>query len=207
MQTLSNEKVKNFLEVLNNEPSSFKVLNLNFLNKKDSQGNTILHNAVAKKDLSLTTDIVNLKKLVEDTKLFGGFLNTQNNEGNTALHLAAKSCQDNNNCVTSEAIAKLLHGSGSDPNIRNKGGFIVSSSESPPAPTASEYRDRIFKMYGGQESPSPSNITKRSNLENITTEVSVDNFKTSKVDILKKNLMDIPTEISIDNHSISGGSS
>lgn len=41
-------------------------------------------------------------------------------------------------------------------------------------------------MYGGQESPSPSNITKRSNLENITTEVSVDNFKPSKVDNLKK---------------------
>lgn len=195
MQTLSNEKVKNFLEVLNNEPSSFKVLNLNFLNKKDSQGNTILHNAVTKKDLSLTTDIVNLKKLVNDTKLFGGFLNTQNNEGNTALHLAAKSCEDNNNCATSEAIAKLLHGSGSDPNIRNKGGFVVSSSESPPS--ASEYRDRLFSMYGGQDTP--SNTTKRSNLENITTEVSVDNLKPLKVENLKRNLMDIPSEISIDN--------
>jgi len=200
MQTLSNEKVKNFLEVLNNEPSSFKVLNLNFLNKKDSQGNTILHNAVSKKDLSLTTDIVNLKKIVNDTKLFDGFLNTQNNEGNTALHLAAKLCQDNNNCATSEAIAKLLHVSGSNPNIRNKGGFVVSSSESPTAPTASEYRDRLFSMYGGQDTPI-NTTTKRSNLDNITTEVSVDNLKPFKVENLKRNLMDIPTEISIDNKS------
>jgi len=219
MNNIPFQKVKNFLEVLNNEPTSFKVLNLNFLNKKDSQGNTILHNAVINKDLSLTTDIVNLKKLIDDTKLFGGFLNTQNNEGNTSLHLAAKACQDNKNCATSEAIAKLLHVSGSDPNIRNKGGFIVSSSESPPS--ASEYRDRLFSMFGGQQSPTNSinsgSSVKKSNLDNITTEVSVDNFKAPKVDNFKRKLMDYASEVSIDNgnksvtesssSSLSGGSS
>jgi hypothetical protein len=156
------EEVKNFLRVLVNKKvsSSIKVLDLNFLNEKDSKGNTILHNAVLQKDILLITDIISVVNLVNDTGMKDKFLNITNNDGNTALHLAAYSCQQNNNDLSSEAIAKLLDNAGCKKTIPNNKGLIVSSSESPP-PSASEYSKRLFSMFGGQQSP--TNSTKSSN--------------------------------------------
>jgi hypothetical protein len=235
IQTISIEKVKNFLEILLKLSSSLKVVDLNFLNEIDSSKNTILHNAVINKDLSLITDLISVSNLANNDEK-RKFLDMQNKDGDTALHLAAKLCENKNAEPKCEAIAKLLDNAGSNKNIANKGGFIVSSSESA-APNASEYRDRLFKMFGGQQSqsssppsssplsssplssspqssssslsgqlPNISGSNKKSNLDNITTEVSVDNIKSKPLTHLKTNLMNITSEVSIDN-SLTGGSS
>jgi len=220
MNNISRVEVKNFLRVLKNVSSSLKVVDLNFLNKTDSSGNTILHNAVQNQDVEEVNAIIDVALLVENKNIKEKFLDMQNKAGDTAIHIAATKCEEKNldSKARCEAIAKLLDAAGANKNIPNRGGFIVSSSESPPS--ASEYRDRLFKMFGGQQSPLSTNsnnstnksddspvkfVNKNSKLDNITTEVSVDNWMSRRVDNTKKKLMDLTSEVSIDN--LSGGSS
>ena len=214
MNNISRVEVKNFLRVLKNVSSSLKVVDLNFLNKTDSSGNTILHNAVQNQDVEEVNAIIDVALLVENKNIKEKFLDMQNKAGDTAIHIAATKCEEKNldSKARCEAIAKLLDAAGANKNIPNRGGFIVSSSESPPS--ASEYRDRLFKMFGGQQSPLSTNsnnsksddspvkfVNKNSKLDNITTEVSVDKLMSRKIDNTTKKLMDLTSEVSIDNLS------
>ena len=216
-------RVKQFFEMLGNISNDLKVVKLDFLNLVSGDGNSLLHNIVLKKDLHT---MQHLFKLIEKTDIESKskFVNLQNNNGDTALHLAAKACgnpalEDVKICTS---IALLLEGEGANKNIPNKQGLIIDSS-SPPSKNISS-PSILAGLFGGNYSStsgssvssnsittetsnkvSIDNVSNKKNLiENMATEVSVDNvYKRNKV-----SLTDISSDISIDNRSEtqSGGS-
>jgi hypothetical protein len=165
-------QVKDFFAKLESIIESVSITNLNFLNLVDKNGNSLLHNVVSNKDLHMMQTIFKLIKSLE-LKQKSEFINLQNNNGDTAFHLAALSCErslDNN--VLCDAIAKLLEEEGANKNIPNKQGMVVSASPN----------NNVNKNI------TVADVSKRNNLNNISTEVSK-----------KNNLNNIPTEVSVDN--------
>jgi len=216
-------RVKLFFEMLGNISNDLKIVNLNFLYLVDSNGNSLLHNIVLKKDLSTMQHLfVLINKADIESK--SKFINLQNNNGDTALHLAAKACGDlaSKDGVICNSIAKLLEVEGARTDITNKQGQIIDSS-SPPSKNISSPSILAGLFGGNYSSTSGSNVSsnsittetsnkvsidnvsnKKNLIENMATEVSVDNvYKRNKV-----SLTDISSDISIDNRSEtqSGGS-
>jgi len=193
--------------MLENISDSLNLLNLNFLNQIDKNGNTLLHNAVLNKDLHLIQDLFNLVKLVKnlDSNTKSKVLDSQNKEGNTPFHIAARLCEqatvDSDDCKLCESIAKLLDREGCKKNIPNKQGEIISSSESPKINT-SEYKSNIINLFGTKS----INTTKGGkqgeirSLDNMATEVSVDYAQDiNALNKNKLNLNNMSTEVSVDN--------
>jgi len=204
----NNDKVKDFLGMLEKFLTEIKSINDNF---KD---NTLLHAAVLNKDLKTVTlilDILNSMNYETKTK----YINAQNKDGNTAIHNAANLCgkcqlnsDENKTC---EAIATLLDKNGAIKTIPNNQGEIVGVSDKSPTISGnnsplshvSEYRSNILNFTGGffnsnSSSPSNSYLSRliggnKNNLSNISTEVSVDKYTKSK-----KPLENMYTEVSVD---------
>jgi hypothetical protein len=216
-------KVKDFFVMLGKISTDIEIHNLNFLYLVDSNGNSLLHNIVLNKDLHTMQHLFELiKKADKESK--SKFINLQNNNGDTAFHLAAKACEKqlDNDAVKCTSIAKLLEEEGAKKNIPNKQGLIIDSS-SPSSKNISS-PSILAGLFGGNfSSTSGSNVSsnsittessnkvsidnvsnKKNLIENMGTEVSVDNvWKKNKV-----SLTDISSEVSIDNRSEtqSGGS-
>jgi hypothetical protein len=213
-------KVKDFFVMLGKiSPDNLIINNLNFLYLVDTNGNSLLHNIVLNKDLHTMQHLFELiKKADKESK--SKFVNLQNNNGDTALHLAAKACGDPalEDGVICNSIAKLLETEGAMKNITNKQGQIIDSSVVSPKNISSP--SILAGLFGGNYSSTSSsnskttessnkvsidNVSNKKNLiENMATEVSVDNlYKRNKV-----SLTDISSDISIDNRSEtqSGGS-
>jgi len=209
-------KVKDFFVMLEKISNSIKVDNLNLFSLVDSKGNTILHNAANKKDLETIQSIFNLIKNI-DKPTKSKFIDAQNNNKDTAFHLAVNTCQlnpegslDHDICLN---IAKLFDHEGASKNIKNKEGYVIELT--PQSTTQdSEYKNNILSFYGGSDgtksqsstssksplkSKTPSNLL-RNNLENITTEVSIDhNIENNNNGVKRKLLENINTEVSVDN--------
>ena len=185
-------QVKDFFAKLESITESVSIINLNFLNLVDKNGNSLLHNVVSNKDLHMMQTIFKLIKSLE-LKQKSEFINLQNNNGDTAFHVAALSCekslQNNDNNVLCDAIAKLLEEEGANKNIPNKQGMVVSAS-----PNNNVNKNAIVM-----------DVSKKNNLNNIPTEVSVDNLVNKDKVIVnnsvnKNRVIDnIPTEVSVDN--------
>jgi len=195
-------QVKDFFAKLESITESVSILNLNFLNLVDKNGNSLLHNVVSNKDLHMMQTIFKLIKSLE-LKQKSEFINLQNNNGDTAFHVAALSCekslQNNDNNVLCDAIAKLLEEEGANKNIPNKQGMVVSASPN----------NNVNKNV------TVTDVSKKNNLNNIPTEVSVDNLVNkdkvivnnlvNKDKVIVNNLVNknrvidnIPTEVSVD---------
>jgi len=216
-------KVKDFFVMLGKISSDVEIANLNFLYLVDSKGNSLLHNIVLNKDLHTMTHLfVLIKKADKESK--SKFINLQNNNGDTPFHLAAKACEKPSpeEAVICNNIAKLLENEGAKKSIPNKQGLIIDSSVVSPKNISSP--SILAGLFGGNfSSTSGSNVSsnsittessnkvsidnvsnKKNLIENMGTEVSVDNiYKRNKV-----SLTDISSDISIDNKSEtqSGGS-
>lgn len=198
-------KVKDFLAMLENILPDVNIVKLDFLNLVDNKGNTILHNAALKKDLHIIQSIFKIIKKV-DKLVRSNFIDAQNSNKSTAFHLAVESCQNNpegsSDFAVCDAIAKLFDAEGANKNIKNKGGYVIESSPQPSI-KESEYKNNIISLYGGSisssskysSSPNPNLI--KNNLENITTDVSIDHAWEKKND--KHKLANIATEVSVDN--------
>ena len=91
-----------------------EVLSKNFLNKKDCDGNTVLHIAVQNKNI----DIVEL--LLQH----GADHSLKDIKGDTALHIAVKNHSDNIN-----KIADLLIKYGAEPTLKNNKGEHIEYVE------------------------------------------------------------------------------
>jgi len=201
--------------MLENISDSLNLLNLNFLNQVDKNGNTLLHNAVLNKDLHLIQDLFNLIKLVKnlDSNTKSKVLDSQNKEGNTPFHIAARLCEQatvgSDDCNLCDTIAKLLDREGCKKNIPNKQGEVISSSESPKANT-SEYKSNIINLFGSRtvDTKKGGRQEHNRNLDNIATEVSVDYVENvNALSRSKLSLNNMPTEVSIDNMQKGGAES
>jgi len=201
-------QVKNFFTMLENISDSLNLLNLNFLNQVDNNGNTLLHNAVLNKDLHLIQGLFNLIKLVKnlDSNTKSKVLDSQNKEGNTPFHIAARLCEqaavESDDCKLCESIAKLLDREGCKKNIPNKQGEIISSSESPKINT-SEYKSNIINLFGTKSINTSTKGGRQEeirNIDNMATEVSVDYVQhVNALNKNKLNLNSMSTDVSIDN--------
>jgi hypothetical protein len=207
-------QVKEFFGMLENISNDLNIKNLNFLTLVDNQGNTLLHLAVQKKDLSIIQSLFKLiKDLDKPTKSI--LLDKQNNNQDTAFHIAVNLCEKSvygtDDCLLCETIAKFLDLEGCKKNIPNKNGLIIDSSQPPVKEevhsTMSEYKS---KLIGGKKlnditseiSINYLNQKPIKNLDNITTEVSIDNLVNPK-----KNLNEYSSEVSIDKSKLSNSES
>jgi len=208
----NNDKVKDFLELLE------KFMNeINLVNNKNND-NTLLHAAVLKKDLKTVTIILDIiNKMNNETK--SKYINAQNKRGDTALHIAANLCQktsiDSDENKKCEAMAKLLDSNGADKSLANHGGEIVGVSDiDVNSSPLSEYKSKILNIAGGLLKMENNNSylsrlvgsnSGQLNMNNMTTEVSIDNLQTSKK--LLQNMNNMATEVSVDQSAGSSSSS
>lgn len=98
-------------------------LRLNNLNDIDEHGNTILHNALNKKDVKLISEVLARVVSTGDNRI----LNVQNKQGDTPLHIAVRK-------YPLDKVSNLMISLGASPHIVNKKHERVFI-----APTIAEY--------------------------------------------------------------------
>jgi hypothetical protein len=191
-------KVKNFFVMLENISNDINIVNLNFLNLVDKNGNSILHTLVQNKDFhTIKTLFILIKKI--DIVNKSKFINLQNYEGNTALHLAAHACENSasDNVKLCESIARLLEEEGANKNIKNNKGLSIESTPEPVS-TVSEYKQKIISSHIPLNNHSKNSSSSHSNnyLNNMATDISIDNYPPKVKD--KVTLSDITSDVSVE---------
>ena len=218
----NSSEVKNFFTTLDKISTNFKLEKIDFLYSANTDGNTLLHLVILKNDLEFLELLLDLIKNVPQN-LKSILLDSKNNEGNTPLHIAASLCEksqpDTAQHTRCKTLARLLDKAGANKNIPNRNGFIISSDE---PNEKSEYSQNLLaasrkfiskSLLGGissllsnmtsEISLDYKNNTKNTNLNNMTTDVSIENLSPLRSNFSKNNnnLQNLPTEVSVAEES------
>lgn len=153
------------------------------LEKKDNNGNTILHTAIYKRNWELINSL--LKQIVEYNMFH--ILNIQNNDGDTPLHIAVRRLPLNR-------LSNQLIEMGADISIENNRGQVIEIAE-----TLGEYFEYVKKdvdltdLEESETEQSPTSITVYNIIQNV-----IPQKKNKLIPILSIESINFPSSISIE---------